>query len=115
MTYRLFGEGDTRTRIGSADTEWAVWQSGTDDVLEKDRDGNGLDLGDALELANELNATAASAGNQFEPVTHAVVLHWGYAWTAAADHAHGLDCGVRRCGPCSFNRDFPNRTHRARP
>ena len=107
--FRLFGEDTERTRIGNADTEWAVWSSGPDDIHEYDSNGDPLDLQEALELANALNATFAdlrvrNEGGEHSLVMHAVVLHWGYAWTAETEHAHGVDCGVRNCGPCSFDR-----------
>lgn len=102
----LFGEN--RTRLGYEDQEWSVWISGMDDIHDKDS------LSDALELANELNATFAqlrlNATNEVDPaVMYAVVLHHGYAWTVDTEHAHGLDCGVRACGACSFKRAFPER------
>lgn len=107
--FRLFGADGERTRIGDAATEWAVWSSGIDEIHEYDNQGHELDLRNALELANSLNAISAelrvrNGGDPNSPVMHAVVLHWGYAWTAETEHSHGLDCGVRTCGPCSFDR-----------
>lgn len=94
----LFGEN--RTRLGYEDQEWSVWVSGLDDIHDKDT------LADALELANELNATFAairlSDSSEFAPVGYAVVLRHGYAWTQATEHVRKLDCG-----PCSFDRAIP--------
>jgi len=106
LSTRLFGPAGERTRIGSADIEWAVWSSGIDEIHEHDNEGRQLDLGAALELANSLNAISAelrlrNGADANSPVMHAVVLRWGYAWTAETEHSHGLDCGVPSCGPCS--------------
>lgn len=100
---KLFGPD--RALLGHDDTEWSVWVSGQDAVHPKGS------LSDALELANELNATFAAlrfeSTSEFDPICYAVVLHRGYAWTAETEHKLGLDCGVRVCGPCSFNRAIP--------
>lgn len=100
---RLFGED--RSRVGYADQEWAVWVLGTDDIHQEDT------LAEALEFAAEHNASFAEMrlrdGSQHAPVLYALVLHWGYAWTQATEHAHGLDCGHPECGPCSFDRAIP--------
>lgn len=94
--------GPDRTRLGYEDQEWSVWVSGMDDIHDKD------DLEEALELANELNATFAqlrfNSTSEFDPVMYAVVLRHGYAWTADTEHEAKRDCGVPACGPCSFDR-----------
>jgi hypothetical protein len=71
---KLFGPD--RIRPGYPDQEWAVWITGMDDVLPQP------DLTTALILAAEHNATAVAVndGHPHTPVTHAVVLHHGYAW-----------------------------------
>lgn len=96
----LFAED--RTRVGHADQEWAVWIPGMDDVRPQE------DLTAALQFAAEHNASFAEMrlveSSEYAPVLHAVVLHHGYAWTQDTEHAHGLDCGMQWCGPCSFNR-----------
>lgn len=103
MTTSLFGEN--RTRVGYAGQEWAVWILGLNDVHDKEH------LAGALELAAELNATFAELrmrdSSEFAPVMYAVVLHHGYAWNQAVEHAHKLDCGHPDCGPCSFDRAIP--------
>ncbi|MEU1787045.1 hypothetical protein [Streptomyces sparsogenes] len=100
---KLFGPD--RQRVGYADQEWSVWVSGMDDIHDKDS------LAEALELANELNATFADLhtrdGNEFSPTCYAVVLHHGYAWTQATEHAHRIDCGHPGCVSCYINRDEP--------
>lgn len=102
--------GPDRQRVGYENQEWAVWVLGLDDIHDKDS------LADALELANELNATFAairmSDSSEFAPVGYAVVIRHGYAWTQATEHAHKLDCGHPDCGPCSFDREFPKETSR---
>ncbi|MFJ4738757.1 hypothetical protein [Streptomyces sp. NPDC088775] len=102
-TTHLFGE--TPTRIGYEDQEWSVWEAGLDDIHDKDT------LADALELANELNAIFAELrlrnSSENSPVMHAVVLHYGYAWTQATEHARGLDCGHPDCGRCATDRAIP--------
>jgi hypothetical protein len=94
--------GPDRQRVGYEDQEWAVWILGMDDIHQKDS------LAEALEFAAEHNACFADMrkrdNGQFSPVLYAVVLHHGYAWTQATEHAHGLDCGHPDCGPCSFDR-----------
>jgi hypothetical protein len=101
-TIRLFGED--RTRVGYEDHEWSVWILGTDDIHPKDS------LADALEFAAEHNACFAELrlrDGHHGITLHAVVLHHGYAWTQATEHAHGLDCGHPDCSPCLFDRAFP--------
>lgn len=69
--------GPDRIRPGYPDTEWSVWITGMDDVLDQP------DLTTALMVAAEHNATAVSirdTSSDLDPVTHAVVLHHGYAW-----------------------------------
>ncbi|MCT2547387.1 hypothetical protein [Streptomyces atratus] len=99
----LFGEN--RTRLGHETQEWSVWVSGMDDIHDRQT------LGGALNLANELNASFAqmrfNSTSEYDPVMYAVVLHHGYAWTVQTEHAHGLDCGVPACGPCSSKRPAP--------
>lgn len=91
---KLFGPD--RTRIGDADTEWAVWVSGPDDIHVQP------DLEHALITAAEFNSTACETydGNQFTPVIYAVVLHWGYAWARDVEHTTGGNCGVDGCAHC---------------
>ncbi|MFD8826916.1 hypothetical protein ACFV1C_31750 [Streptomyces sp. NPDC059605] len=100
MTTTLFGKN--RTRLGHPDQEWSVWVSGVDDIHDRDT------LGSALNTANELNAAFAqmrcNSTSQYDPILYAVVLHHGYAWTQATEHAHGIDCGVPACDPCSLRR-----------
>ncbi|MDR3079914.1 MAG: hypothetical protein LBV60_03130 [Streptomyces sp.] len=100
---RLFGPD--RSRVGYADTEWSVWILGTDDIHDQ------TSLADALEFAAGNNAMFAdlrlNSSTEFDPVPYAVVLHHGYAWTQATEHAHNVDCGIRACGPCSFDRAIP--------
>jgi hypothetical protein len=104
--------GLNRRRVGYVDDEWAVWVLGLDDIHAKDN------LADALEMANELNATFAELrmrdSSEFTPVLYAVVLHRGYAWTRATEHAHKLDCGHPDCGSCSSSRATPIRCSRCR-
>ncbi|MER7623883.1 hypothetical protein [Streptomyces sp. NPDC126503] len=95
----LFGQ--ERTRVGYEDHEWSVWILGMDDIHPQ------ASLDDALQFAAEHNAAFAELrlrdGEHAIPL-HAVVLHFGYAWTQATEHAHGVDCGVENCGPCSFTK-----------
>lgn len=97
--FRLFGED--RSRPGWADHEWSVWILGMDDIHPQPG------LGDALQFAAEHNAAFAELrlrdGDHAIPL-YAVVLHHGYAWTQATEHAHGIDCGVHDCGSCSLTR-----------
>jgi len=94
--------GPDRKRVGYEEQEWSVWVLGLDDIHDKHS------LAEALEQANELNATFAHLrlcdSSEFAPVLYAVVLHHGYAWTQATEHAHGVDCGHPDCGPCSLDR-----------
>lgn len=92
--------GPDRQRLGYEDQEWSVWVSGMDDIHNADT------LPAALELANEVNATAARLrlNNRVDDPSYllgAVVLRWGYAWTADTEHRLGLKCGNPTCGPCS--------------
>lgn len=97
---RLFGED--RARVGWADDEWSVWILGMDDVHPQPS------LDEALQFAAEHNAAFAELrlrdGDHAIPL-YAVVLHHGYAWTQPTEHAHGVTCGVRDCGPCSFSQE----------
>lgn len=99
MSSHLFGPD--RQRVGYEDQEWSVWISGMDDIHQQNT------LAEALEFAGEHNATFAELrlrDGQYAITLHAVVLHHGYAWTQATEHAHGVDCGHPDCGPCSFTR-----------
>ena len=80
----LFAATD-RLRPGWDDDPWAVWVSGTDDVLPQP------DLPTALVVAAEHNAMHCDLydGDPNTPVCHAVVLHHGYAWTRRAQPAAG--------------------------
>lgn len=62
--------------IGYEDTEWSVWISGMDELLDQP------DLDTALRVAAEMNAVgfAGYDGNPLTPVTYALVLHHGRAW-----------------------------------
>ncbi|MGW2089635.1 hypothetical protein [Streptomyces sp. NPDC001880] len=108
MSTNLFGEN--RTRLGYEDQEWSVWVSGMDEIHDRET------LGGSLNLANELNATFAqmrfNSTSDYDPVMYAVVLHHGYAWTQATEHALGVDCGIPSCGPCSSDRAVPEATNR---
>jgi hypothetical protein len=68
--------GPDRTLIGDESVEWSVWITGMDDVLPQP------DKETALSVAAEFNATSVQVydGSEFSPVTHAVVVHNGYAW-----------------------------------
>ncbi|MGS2592080.1 hypothetical protein [Streptomyces hebeiensis] len=105
MPTNLFG--NQPTRLGYKDQEWSVWVSGMDEIYDMET------LGGALNRANELNATFAqlhfNSTSEHDPVTYAVVLHHGYAWTVHTEHANGRDCGVPACAPCSTNRPAPDR------
>lgn len=85
--------GPNRIRPGYADTEWSVWVSGMDNVLDQpDRDT-------ALAVAAEANATACDMydGNPFTPVVHAVVLYYGHAWKRGDDTPAPTADGPRKC------------------
>lgn len=113
---RLFGAEGQRLRPGHPDTEWSVWITGMDDIHDKRPDGGALTLLDALILAAGRNSAAADLRSRDEHAItiHAVVLHWGYAWTPETEHAHRRDCGVGGCGPCSFGRVFGFETEATR-
>lgn len=68
--------GPNRIRPGYEDTEWSVWITGMDDIL------NQPDLTTALMVAAEHNATFIHIhdGSPLTPNCWAVVLHHGYAW-----------------------------------
>lgn len=97
-TSSLFGPD--RERVGYEDQEWAVWVLGLDDIHQK------ASVAEALEMANELNATFAELrlrdSSEFSPVLYAVVLHRGYAWTRATEHARQLSCGHPDCESCAM-------------
>jgi hypothetical protein len=103
-TRGLFGPNPARP--GWADTEWAVWISGSDDILDQP------DVETALRAAAEYNAACCDQydGDPLTPVMHAVVLHWGYAWTQQSEHAHHRDCGLQTCNPCATKRTAPTET-----
>lgn len=94
--------GSKRERVGYNDTTWTVWILGTDELHDHKT------LADALEYAAEQNAIFADMrmrnSSENSPVLYAVVLHHGYAWTQATEHANGVDCGHPDCGNCSFDR-----------
>ncbi|WP_329114557.1 hypothetical protein [Streptomyces sp. NBC_01353] len=102
MPIRLLAEekqilfGENRTCIGVADLEWSVWILGTDDVHPQPS------LPEALQFAAEHNAVFADLRTRHHHALsmHAVVLHHGYAWTQATEHAHGLNCGIDGCDTC---------------
>ena len=92
---RLFGAD--RSRVGWEEHEWSVWILGMDDIHPQ------TSLEAALQFAAEHNAAFAELrlrdGDHAIPL-YAVVLHHGYAWTQATEHAHGVACGVQECGSC---------------
>ena len=65
----------------------------------------------ALAYAADHNASACADydGNPYTPVTYAVVLHHGYAWSASVEHRAGRDCGVKGCVHCGTDRNIANR------
>lgn len=77
--------GPARIRPGTADTEWAVWYSGSPTELAQP------DQQTALACAAEANASFADTHdeNPFVPPVWAVVLHWGYAWKRGTDTTAG--------------------------
>ncbi len=100
---KLFGPD--RTRPGWPDQEWAVWISGMDDITQQPN------VEAALAYAADHNASACADydGNPYTPVTYAVVLHHGYAWSASVEHRAGRDCGVKGCVHCGTDRNIANR------
>lgn len=68
--------GPDAVLLGYEDTEWSVWISGMDELLDQP------DLKTALAVAAEQNAAAFAGydGHPYTPVTHALVLHRGRAW-----------------------------------
>ena len=100
---RLFGPD--RIRPGYDDQEWAVWITGMDDITQQPN------LEAALAAAAEHNAIAADLhdGNPLSPVTYAVVLHDGYAWSPSVEHRAGRDCGVKGCVHCGTDRNIAAR------
>lgn len=97
---KLFGPN--RIRPGYEDQEWAVWITGMDDVTQQPT------VEAALAYAADHNAVAASLydGSPLNPVTYAVVLHHGYAWSADVEHCAGRDCGVKGCVHCGTDRNI---------
>lgn len=100
----LFGE--TPIRPGYADQEWAVWITGMDDITEQPN------AEAALLLAAEHNALSADMydGDPNAPVSFAVVLRHGYAWSPSVEHRAGRDCGVRACVHCGTDRNIAARS-----
>lgn len=97
---KLFGPD--RVRIGDPDTNWAVWISGMDDIHDQPT------AEAALSYAADHNAVACADydGNPYSPVTYAVVLHCGYAWSSSVEHRAGRDCGVSGCVHCGTDRNI---------
>ncbi|MFJ9846987.1 hypothetical protein ACIRYZ_42465 [Kitasatospora sp. NPDC101155] len=91
-----------RLRPGTPDRPWELWLTGPDTLLEMP------DLATALMAAAEHNAAAADLedGSPLQPVTHALVLHHGYAWRreGAARSGAGIAvpslCWTARCSVC---------------
>ncbi|MEV8099453.1 hypothetical protein [Kitasatospora sp. NPDC085879] len=69
-------EPDQRLRPGNPDRPWELWLTGPNTVLEMP------DLATALMAAAEHNALAVDLddGSPLQTVSHALVLHHGYAW-----------------------------------
>jgi hypothetical protein len=101
---KLFGPD--RVRIGDPDTNWAVWISGMDDIHDQPN------AEAALAFAADHNAVACADydGNPYSPVTYAVVLHQGYAWSSHVEHRAGRDCGVSGCVHCGTDRNITLKT-----
>ncbi|WP_329143593.1 hypothetical protein OIU91_06330 [Streptomyces sp. NBC_01456] len=95
---RLFGPD--RQMVGIPEIEWSVWILGMDDIHEQES------LAHALQFAAEHNAMFADNRLHYDTrhTLHAVVLHHGFAWTQATEHALGVDCGHSDCGACGFGR-----------
>ena len=104
-TTRLKLFGPDRVRPGYDDQEWAVWISGMDDVIVQPN------VEAALAFANDHNASACADydGSPYTPVTWAVVLHQGYAWSSSVEHRAGRDCGVKGCVHCGTDRNIAAR------
>ncbi|MFH9355479.1 hypothetical protein [Kitasatospora sp. NPDC017646] len=91
-----------RLRPGSPDRPWELWLTGPDTLLEMP------DLATALMSAAEHTAAAADLddGSSLESVSHAVVLHHGYAWRreGAARSGTGIAvpslCWTAKCSIC---------------
>lgn len=88
--------GPTRDRLGYPEPEWSVLITGMDDIHDQP------DVTTALAFAAEHNAVAAAhrthhANDPLEPVTHAIVLRHGYAWTPSTEHRAGRECGMPNC------------------
>ncbi|MBP0453999.1 hypothetical protein J5Y04_31320 [Kitasatospora sp. RG8] len=91
-----------RLRPGNPDKAWELWLTGPNTLLEMP------DLATALMATAEHNALAADLndGSPLEPVTHALVLHHGYAWRreGAARSGAGIAapslCWTAKCSIC---------------
>lgn len=101
MTVHYFGPN--ATRLGWPDTEWAVLCTGSDEISDQPS----AEM--ALLYAADYNAvTAELAANDPDglmPVSHAIVLHNGYAWSADVEHRAGRDCGIGQCIHCGTDRN----------
>jgi len=97
---KLFGPD--RILIGDTNTAWAVWISGMDDIHDQPN------AEAALSFAADHNASACADydGNPYTPITWAVVLHHGYAWSASVEHRNGRDCQVKGCVHCGTDRNI---------
>ncbi|MET8704193.1 hypothetical protein ABZW10_35885 [Kitasatospora sp. NPDC004723] len=93
---------DQRLRPGSPDKAWELWLTDPNSLLPMP------DLATALMAAAEHNAVSADLddGSPFQPVSHALVLHHGYAWRreGAARPGAGIAvpslCWTARCSVC---------------
>lgn len=101
MNTKFFGPD--RVQLGWPDTEWAVLLTGMEEI----HDQPSAEM--ALMFAADHNAGAAESrtnhpGDPNMPVTHAVVLRHGYAWSADVEHRTGRDCGIEHCTHCDTGR-----------
>lgn len=93
---------DDRLRPGTPDRPWELWLTGPNALLPMP------DLATALMAAAEHNAVAADLddGSPLQPVSHALVLHHGYAWRreSAARSGAGIAvpslCWTAKCSIC---------------
>jgi hypothetical protein len=95
--------GPNRALLATPRTEWSVLLTGLDE------NHNQPTAEAALAFAADQNATAAEHRAQHPddslmPVSHAVVLRHGYAWSAAVEHRAGRDCGIGQCIHCGTDR-----------
>ena len=92
--------GPNRVLLGNEDQEWAVYLTGTGDLFEKPS------IEQAAASAAEFNASAYATydGHPMTPVTYALVLRNGYAWTQSTEHRAGRDCGLTDCVSCAAVR-----------